>query len=230
VSSFNHQKLRKLPGNPILVLTPSGPTDFWTMSSLRFKHWRSMLANLVIEPSAVLKNSSFLLKILQAFVKKVIILLVFKKIAIFAEKSVQTACNNDRYNGLCPGPTGDCDDAVDGEVSWRHYVDGPDDVAHHQVLVRTLPLAAAVAEQRVGERHAARSGQRSIFVNHFQPIISAECFWLKCREIGNIVFGRKSISTFFILYRRSEAILVSDCHSETFIVSEVLFVNRLLFR
>ncbi len=28
-SSLNQQKLRKLPGNPILVLTPSGPSDFW---------------------------------------------------------------------------------------------------------------------------------------------------------------------------------------------------------
>ena len=46
-SSFNQFKLRKLPGNPILILTPSGPSDYWSTSSLRFRHWRTMIANLV---------------------------------------------------------------------------------------------------------------------------------------------------------------------------------------
>ncbi len=36
----------KLPANPILVLTPSGPVNFWKSGTARSRHWKSMLTQL----------------------------------------------------------------------------------------------------------------------------------------------------------------------------------------
>jgi len=42
----NRQLQQKLPGKPILVVTPSGPLDIWHSGTARSRHWSGMLSQL----------------------------------------------------------------------------------------------------------------------------------------------------------------------------------------
>ena len=46
MSLITQQKLKKLPKNPILVLTASGPSDIWNTTSKRMKLWNNLLSSM----------------------------------------------------------------------------------------------------------------------------------------------------------------------------------------
>jgi regulatory NSL complex subunit 3 len=37
---------KKLPNNPVIIVSPSGPTDRWLIRSARARHWERMLSDL----------------------------------------------------------------------------------------------------------------------------------------------------------------------------------------